>query len=118
MKEWIFKIDRTLTAELAKDFGLGPLMDNGKRLLEEQTIASLNGLTIEVFSREHPPPHFRVTYQGESNNFDICTGQPLEGNALKKWRRNILSWHAMHRDELINAWNRLRPSDCPVGDVV
>jgi len=91
--------------------------DEGLRRLEEQLVASLNGLKIEVFSREHPPPHFRVIYQGQSNNFDICTGEPLQGDALKKWHRNIKEWHGKHRQKLIEAWNSSRPSDCPVGEV-
>jgi hypothetical protein len=117
MKEWVIGIDSALVEELAAEFERGPLLSDGDRLLEEQTVAWLCGLKIEVFSREHPPPHFRVSYQRETNNFDLCTGEPLEGKALRKWHRNIKKWHHEHRDDLIRTWNKARPTDCPVGKV-
>jgi len=116
--EWTVNIGDDVLRMLAEDFRRGPIIDDqGRRLLEEQTVDHLNGLRIEVFADEHPPPHFRVSYQGESDTFDICTGAPVAGEALKRWRKNIRKWHAANRGRLIEAWNRLRPSDCPVGPV-
>ncbi|MFC1680359.1 DUF4160 domain-containing protein [Pseudomonadota bacterium] len=117
MSQWVVAIDQSLVRELAEDFQRGPLLESGKRQLDEQLVAWLDGLKIEIFSREHPPPHFHVVYQGKSNNFDICTGEPLEGSALRKWHNNIRAWHEKNRKTLIDTWNSTRPSDCPVGRV-
>ena len=113
-KEW--KVEApVLAASLALDFQHGPIIDEqGQRLLTEETVAHLNGLKVEIFSDEHPPPHFRVFYAGETANFSIKNCEKLNGG-LRKWERNIRKWHASHKDELIATWNRTRPSDCPVG---
>lgn len=115
MSEWAVPAPESLVGQLRDDFQSGPLLDdNGRRQLEEASVDSINGLRVEVFAREHPPPHFRVVYQGESANFDICSGEPLTAG-LTKWHRNIRKWHGSNRSVLIDSWNRMRPSDCPVG---
>ena len=118
VNEWVVAVDGELVAELQRDIELGPILSDGRRLFEEQVVGSLGGLRIEILSREHPPPHFRVSYQGQSNNSDICTGSPLPGQALERWFGNIRKWHAKNRGKLIEAWNSSRPSDCPVGEAV
>jgi hypothetical protein len=115
IKEW--KVEAfDLANSLALDFGDGPIVDDeGRRSLIEGLVATINGLKIEIFSNDHPPPHFRVFYAGENADFSIKDGRKLKGG-LKKWERNIRSWHASHKSDLINFWNKTRPSDCPVGE--
>jgi hypothetical protein len=103
-----------LSRSLAASFQLGPIMENGLRYLGEELVATLDGLRIQIFSREHPPPHFRVTYAGESADFEISNCAKLVGG-LKKWERTIRTWHATNKDRLIEVWDRTRPTDCPVG---
>jgi hypothetical protein len=112
-REWSVDADE-LTLSLAASFQLGPAMDNGLRLLGEELVATLDGLRFQIFSREHPPPHFRVTYAGESADFQISDCAKLIGG-LRKWERTIRDWHATHKNELIEVWNRTRPTGCPVG---
>jgi hypothetical protein len=113
-QEWSVDADE-LARSLAESIQLGPIMDDrGSRYLAEELVATLDGLRIQVFSREHPPPHFRVTYAGETADFSISNCDKLVGG-LKKWERTIRAWHAGHKDKLIEVWNRTRPSDCPVG---
>jgi len=119
MNEWTIDLEETYedaVKELEESFFQGPILDDiGRRLLTEKTIARIDGLKIEVFANEHPPPHFRVNYQGESNNFKISDCEPLHGNSLKKYHRNIKQWHKKNKQHLIKAWNNFRPDDCPVG---
>jgi len=112
--EW--KVEaHSLGESLAHDFQLGLIVDDsGQRLLTEELLANLNGLRIEIFSNEHPPPHFRVHYAGETANFTIMDCAKLNGG-LKKWERNIRSWHSKNKATLIETWDRTRPSNCPVG---
>jgi hypothetical protein len=117
MSEWAVPVTDEVLAALADDFERGPILDDrGRRALEEAAVGVLNGLRVEIFAREHPPAHFRVRYQGQSANFDICTGQPLTAG-LERWHRNIKKWHAENRQVLIDKWNKSRPTDCPVGRV-
>ena len=116
--EWIISVPPNLERNLIREFQAGPIInDVGQRSLNEEQVGSLNGLKIEIFSREHPPPHFRVSYAGETANFAIKDCTQLNGG-LRKWRRNIRKWHAEYKKDLIEAWNRTRPSDCPVGKYV
>jgi type I restriction enzyme, R subunit len=73
------------------------------------------GLRIEVFANEHPPPHFRVKCNGETTNYRISDCEQLNGG-LQRYYRVIQDWHATNKRALIDAWNRLRPIDCPVGE--
>jgi hypothetical protein len=82
--------------------------DRGNRYLVEELVANLNGLRIQIFSREHPPPHFRVTYAGETADFSISDEAKLVGG-LSSWERTIRSWHGANKERLIEVWR----SDAP-----
>jgi hypothetical protein len=81
----------------------------------ERLVDRFGALRIEVFAREHPPPHFRVICGGESANYRIADCHQLNGG-LRREYRIVREWHAQNKDKLIDAWNRHRPSDCPVGE--
>ncbi|MEW6047229.1 MAG: DUF4160 domain-containing protein [Bacillota bacterium] len=115
--EWAVELTGELRNSLERSFQFGPIMPDGRLKLEEALVDHIDGLKVEIFAREHPPPHFRVSYQGRSGIFDICTGEPLQADELRKWHRNIKKWHAANREKLIEAWNERRPTDCPVGRV-
>jgi hypothetical protein len=105
-------------AELEADLKLGPLLDNGKRQLNEDFVDNIGGLKICVFSAEHPPPHFRVSFQGESANFTITTCDRLPKQlGLEKFERNIRKWWKQNKLTLAQTWNAIRPTDCTVGVV-
>jgi len=72
------------------------------------------GLRVEVFVREYSPPHFRVSCQRLAATFTIRDCSPLKGD-LGRYQRVIRAWHEQNKPRLIETWNRLRPSDCPVG---
>jgi hypothetical protein len=117
MFEWIVTIENgpALEALLASLID-GPILnDTGIRYLTEKAVARVGSLKIEVFSNEHPPPHFRVIYNGETANYRIEDCIQINGG-LSKFRRNVVKWHAENKDVLIAAWNESRPTDCPVGE--
>lgn len=66
MPEWTVPLDREEAyKELRISLEQGPIIDDtGRRLLTERTIGAIGSLRIEVLSNEHPPPHFRVSYNG------------------------------------------------------
>lgn len=74
------------------------------------------GFKVEIFANEHPPPHFRVTYQGKNANFCIAKCERLNGN-LPLRDRDIKNWWREHRLAIAAAWNTHRPTDCTVGPV-
>lgn len=116
MTEWRMPISEELAQELEMSFITGPIInDAGLRNLSEQELDRFGGLKIEVFSNEHPPPPFRVCYQGMCNNFTISDCVPMNGDGLSNYFRNIKKWHKKNKKALIDFWNEKQPTDCPVG---
>ena len=117
MAEWIVRVDdeatwRSLLWALASDIP----RPQGQVEVTTLLVAQIKGLKVEVFSNEHPPPHFRVSANGETANYSLEDGSQLNG-ALQRHRRTIRKWYGENRHVLIDAWNERRPSDCPVGKV-
>lgn len=120
MTDWSINLSQEAIDELAESFRQGPILEinngRGLRLLTEETIARFDGLKVEVFSNEHPPPHFRVKYQSSTANYTIANCSRINGNGeVLKYEKNIALWWRDNKSALIECWNRLRPTDCPVG---
>lgn len=93
--------------------------DSGRPLflIRKALVEKVDGFKIEIFSNEHPPPHFRVIYQGMTANFRISDCKVLNGDKkLLKYNNNIKAWWKENKELLIQFWNARRPSDCPVGN--
>ena len=85
-------------------------------LLEiKQLVARVNGLRIEVFSNEHPPPHFHVTAPEIDASFSIEDCSRLNGKISSSAEQKIRFWHRHSKPMLIEAWNSSRPTNCTVG---
>jgi len=86
------------------------------RLLETRVQgAMLNGLRIQIHTREHGPPHFHVTTHDIDASFAIRDCSHLTGAISRRDQRLVEYWHRNARPTLIRVWNATRPSDCPVG---
>jgi len=94
--------------------------EDGEMFLIEikQLVARLNGLKIEIYSDEHPPPHFHVKSQNVSASFDIKSCNILRGKIERRDRKKIEFWHKHAKPVLIEAWNSTRPTNCTVGAYV
>lgn len=114
-------IDDEIVDALRQSFCNGPIvLSDGKELhfLVEEEVGKFKGLTAHIYGREHPPPHVCISYQGQSTNFGIESGDRLPNNkGLERYDRNIRKWIAENRDHLIARWNATRPTDCPVGPI-
>ena len=79
---------------------------------------SASGFKYEVFSNEHPPPHFRVSKGDDGAVFDLRNGKFLHGSGkTRKIKRCVKKNYPSIRRTLIEKWNETRPADCPVGRV-
>ena len=120
MTEYVIRVDSELEEELSKSFASGQIIEFTERgeyaEVKKVEVDRLNGVKIEIFSNEHPPPHFRVNYQGSTANYCIkdCTRINGSGEVLR-FEKNIFKWWKCNKQELIKTWNGRRPSDCPVG---
>lgn len=90
----------------------------GGRLLHiRQRVAQINGLRIEVYHREHAPPHFHVTAADIDVTFTVEDCRLLSGTIDRRNRGLVEWWHGRARVKLIEIWNATRPTDCPVGPI-
>ncbi|WP_409449560.1 MULTISPECIES: DUF4160 domain-containing protein [unclassified Brevundimonas] len=88
-------------------------------MVRTPTLGSSKRVKLEVFSDEHPPPHFRVSYDGSSANFAIQTGLRLDGNAsLAVKDRTVAQWWLTYRVAIAALCNKTRPTGRTVGEFV
>lgn len=84
----------------------------------KQLVERVRGLRIEVFSREHPPPHFHISSGDIDAVFSIVDCAYIEGKIGNREKALVEWWYKRSRSNLIRAWNNSRPSDCLVGPVL
>lgn len=83
-----------------------------------QLVDRINSLKIEIYSKEHAPPHFHVMLDGYKASFAIDDCEILENSGIgNREIRNIQDWFRRSKDKLIEVWNNTRPSDCQVGKI-
>lgn len=67
-----------------------------------------------MFIGDYNPPHFHVYYDGELALIAIKDGQLLKGSLPPQAKRLVKQWLELHRDELLDNWNRLSNSESAV----
>jgi len=63
------------------------------------------GISIYMYWRDHPPPHFHAIYGDYAAQFAIETGEILEGKFPRKATQLVKEWIELYRAELLEAWN-------------
>ncbi|MHB8554725.1 MAG: DUF4160 domain-containing protein [Candidatus Dormibacteria bacterium] len=74
-------------------------------------ISSFYGIVIAMFfdERTHPGrPHFHATYGGQDVSIDINSLEMLAGIISPSGLRLLREWAGLHRDELLENWERAR----------
>jgi hypothetical protein len=70
-------------------------------------ISRFLGIVIGMFYRDHVPPHFHATYGEYEVTVDIETGV-VQGRIPKRAMRLVLEWLDLHREDLIQDWQRAK----------
>jgi len=65
------------------------------------------GIVIRMYYRDHPPPHFHAERGEYEVVVDIETGI-VQGRFPRRALSLVMEWHAAHRDELMQNWERAR----------
>ena len=92
--------------------------DDGELVLIEirQLVESVNGLKIEIYSNEHPPPHFHVKSPNINASFCIENCDKINGKISRGDYLKIKYWHQYSKGRLIEVWDSTRPVNCVVGE--
>jgi len=69
------------------------------------TISTFYGILIQMFWRDHAPPHFHALYAEYEVLIDIRTFDILEGTMPRRALALILEWAQEHRAELMEDWD-------------
>jgi hypothetical protein len=68
-------------------------------------VAIVNGIKIEFYFDEHPPPHFHARYAEFLAQIDIGTLEIIRGSLPRPQMHTIQQWAIPRRQALQDAWN-------------
>jgi hypothetical protein len=69
------------------------------------TLSVFYGIVIQMFWREHPPPHFHALYGEYEAQIDLRDLRVIRGALPRRATALVLEWAEEHRDELMEDWN-------------
>ncbi len=69
------------------------------------TIAVVDGVKIQFFAREHPPPHFHAVFAEYRAQIDIRSLHVLRGSLPPAKLAAVVSWAETRREALMSAWD-------------
>ncbi|MCP4114093.1 MAG: DUF4160 domain-containing protein [Desulfobacteraceae bacterium] len=75
-------------------------------------ISRFLGIIIVMYWQDHAPPHFHAKYGGYEISVDIHTGL-VAGRFPKRALRHVLEWYDLHKNELLEAWERCSANELP-----
>ena len=68
------------------------------------TLARFDGIEIQMFNDEHPPPHFHVICAEHRASILIETMEIDEGRLPKPQLRKAVAWAEPRKSALLAAW--------------
>lgn len=66
------------------------------------TLELIDGVKIECYSTDHPPPHIHAKYGEAEDRIIIATGEIMEGSDLPKRKRKIAVKYVLENIKLLN----------------
>ena len=70
------------------------------------TISIFFGIVVQMYWRDHPPPHYHAYYQGYEALISIDTGDAIAGALPPGIRRVLKAWTLRRQRELMANWER------------
>lgn len=67
-------------------------------------VAIVEGVKIQFYPQEHPPPHFHAVFAEYRAQVDIRRRTVLRGSLPPAKLRSVLEWAAEHESELLACW--------------
>ena len=74
------------------------------------TISVFFGIVVQMYWRDHPPPHLHAFYQGFEALFALDDGAVIAGDLPPAAKRIVRAWIADRKEELLANWQRARNS--------
>jgi uncharacterized protein DUF4160 len=77
------------------------------------TVAIVNGIRIEFYFDEHPPPHFHARYAEFIAQIDLATLEIIKGSLPNPQMQDVRNWGSSRRDQLRAAWDACAAGQSP-----
>jgi hypothetical protein len=68
------------------------------------TVAIVDGVQIQFYWNDHPPPHFHAVIGGATALIEIRSLSVIEGDLPAGKLKGVLRWAEDHRRQLDAAW--------------
>jgi hypothetical protein len=69
------------------------------------TISAFYGILIQIFWREHGPPHFHALYAEHEALIDMRTLEVMQESLPRRALTLVLEWASEHQVELMEDWD-------------
>lgn len=76
-------------------------------------ISRFYGIIIYMYINEHNPPHFHVAYNEYKATITIQDGI-ITGSLPRRALNLVYEWLDLHKEELLNNWQRLNNCLSPI----
>jgi hypothetical protein len=73
------------------------------------TVKTIDTIKIDVYSWEHPPPHFQAKYAEFEELIEIETLETYAGRIPKMQRKKVTDWANDNKQFLLDIFNQLSP---------
>lgn len=122
MSEYVVSVGDDLARDLEQRIWFAQRLartpQQGGNSYPEFLVVSVDGFKVEIFAKEHPPPHFRVAVGASTANYSIDKFHRMNGSGeVLRYEKIVKAWWEDNKGLLITIWNETRPTDCPVGKV-
>jgi hypothetical protein len=77
------------------------------------TVAIVEGVKIQLFAQEHPPPHFHAVFAEYRAQIDIGSLNVLRGRLPPPKLAVVISWAETRREALTRAWDTVLAKQRP-----
>lgn len=73
------------------------------------TVKTIDNIKIDIYSRDHPPPHFHAKFAEFEELIEIETLETYAGKIPKAPRKKVTDWAANNQKFLLEIFNKLNP---------
>ena len=75
------------------------------------TICRFHGIVITMYFDDHGHPHFHARHDGRQAKVRIDQIEVIDSALGLRQLRLVLAWAELHRDELLENWQRARAGE-------
>ena len=73
------------------------------------TLKIIDNIKIDIFSREHPPPHFHAKFAEFEELIEINSLETYAGRIPKVQRKKVIDWAVENKKFLLDIFQQLNP---------